>query len=89
MQWGQLGGHQCDQETFRAASSGWVWLLFAEGLDDKLQIGVCALGSGELFWVCESGLHDDESGASGFIWPSILERMGEADSGSRKHITRL
>lgn len=60
-----------EQGTFGAASSGWVWLLFAEGLDDKLQIEVCALGSGELFWVCESGIQDDESGAPGFIQPSI------------------
>lgn len=63
-----------EQGTFGAASSGWIWLLFAEGLDDKLQIGVCALGSWELFWVCESGIHDDESGAPGFIWPTILKK---------------
>lgn len=72
-----------------AAKAEWIWLLFAEGLDGKLQIGVCALGSGELFWACESGIHNDESGAPGFIWPSILEGMGESDSGSSRPIMRL
>lgn len=56
-----------EQGTLGAASSEWRGLLFAEGLDDKQQIGVCALGYGELFWVCESGIHDDESGAPGFL----------------------
>lgn len=60
------------------SSSGWIWLLFAEGLDDKQESGICALGCGELFWVCESGRHDEESAAPGSLsGPTFEKRWGK------------
>lgn len=66
------------------------WVLFAEGLDDQLQYGLYAPGSGELLWVCELGVCFSASDTLGFIWSKSSEWMGKAIvAGSSWNITKI